>query len=266
VKDVGRVFLVGAGPGDPDLLTVKAARLLAEAEVVVYDRLVSPAVLDLVPAGVARIYVGKETGRHHVPQEEINDLLVTLARKGHRVVRLKGGDPFIFGRGSEEALHLVRHGVPFEVVPGITAASGISAALGVPLTHRELATGVHFITGHCRNDRELDFDWPRLADRDNTLVVYMGLANLDQIVARLVEAGLPADTPALVVENGTAEGQRQCLGTLGRLEALVAERGVKAPALIVVGRVVGLAGALNWQGLVFEEEGGTGAVRQMAHG
>ena len=252
MSNAQRVYLVGAGPGDPELLTVKAARRLANADVVVYDRLVSPEVLDLVPPGTARIFVGKAAGNHHMPQDEINDLLVRLAKTGHTVVRLKGGDPFVFGRGSEEALHLARHGVPFEVIPGVTAASGISAALGVPLTHRGLASGVRFVTGHRPGDDELDLDWQGLADPDTTLVLYMGLANLPRIAARLIGCGLSPATPAMAVASGTLPGQRQCLGTLENLPTLANELDMRPPVLVVIGQVVRLAGALNWQGLFFE--------------
>ncbi|MHA1113559.1 MAG: uroporphyrinogen-III C-methyltransferase [Alphaproteobacteria bacterium] len=235
------VYLVGAGPGDPELLTVKAQRLLREAEVVVYDRLVSPAILEILPRGAARIYVGKAPDAHHMPQDKINTLLVKLARTGRRVVRLKGGDPFIFGRGSEEAEILARHGVPFEVVPGITAASGCTAALGIPLTHRGLASGVRFVTGHCRGGRELDFDWPSLADPDTTLVVYMGLSNLPEISRRLIDAGLPAETPVAAIANGTTKRQKVCRTTLGDMPETVRDAGLGAPVLTVIGRVVALA-------------------------
>jgi uroporphyrin-III C-methyltransferase/precorrin-2 dehydrogenase/sirohydrochlorin ferrochelatase/uroporphyrin-III C-methyltransferase len=259
VRSVQPIFLVGAGPGDPELLTVKAQRLLSEADVVVYDRLVSAEILDLISPGTTRIYVGKAKARHHMPQDEINDLLVRLARAGHRVVRLKGGDPFVFGRGSEEAVRLTEEGIPFEVVPGITAASGISAGLGIPLTHRSLSTSVRFVTGHCRQDVELDLDWQGLADPDTTLVVYMGLANLEQIVGKLLAAGLAPDTPAAAVTRGNMVDQRQCVTTLAHLPATVAEAGYGAPTLIIIGHVVNLAARLNWQGLAYDEanEGGT---------
>lgn len=254
VSATERVSLVGAGPGDPGLLTLKAAERLRQADVVVYDRLVSPEVLDLVPPGTTRIFVGKSAGRHHVSQDDINDLLVRLAAAGHRVVRLKGGDPFIFGRGSEEAQHLARHGVPFEVIPGITAASGVCSALGVPLTHRGLATSVRFVTGHCRADAELDLDWRGLADANTTLVLYMANANLARIALRLIDAGLAPGTPALAVASCTSPHQRQCRGTLESLPAHVEELGLAAPMLVVVGEVVTLAETLNWQGLAFEGE------------
>jgi uroporphyrin-III C-methyltransferase/precorrin-2 dehydrogenase/sirohydrochlorin ferrochelatase/uroporphyrin-III C-methyltransferase len=244
------VHLVGAGPGDPDLLTVKALRLLQGAEVVVYDRLVSPAILELVPAGTTRIYVGKANAQHTLPQDEINALLVRLARTGHGVVRLKGGDPFIFGRGSEEAEHLARNGIAFEVVPGVTAASGCTAGFGIPLTHRGLASGVRFVTGHCRDNGELELNWASLADPDTTLVIYMGLASLPKISRRLIEAGLPPDTPAAAIASGTTPGQTLRRGTLADLPQKTAGTTLKAPVLIVIGRVVSLAealGALPWQ-------------------
>ncbi|MBL6958530.1 MAG: uroporphyrinogen-III C-methyltransferase [Rhodospirillales bacterium] len=248
-----RVYLVGAGPGDPELLTVKAQRLLGEVDVVVYDRLVSDSILDMIPSGTARIFVGKASSHHHLPQDEINELLITLAKNGHSVVRLKGGDPFIFGRGSEEAAKLAENGVQFEVVPGITAASGISSALGIPMTHRGLATGVRFVTGHCRDDIDLDLDWQGLADPNTTLVCYMGLANLSQISEKLVDHGLSPDIPAAAIYRGTAPDQRQCVTTLEKLPSLVRELGFEAPVLIIIGQVVELAGLLNWQGLVYED-------------
>ena len=233
------VYIVGAGPGDPELLTVKALRLLKEADVVVYDRLVGAGVLDLVPAGAARIYVGKARGAHHMTQDEINGLLVSLARPGRKVVRLKGGDPFVFGRGSEEADHLARHGVPFAVVPGITAASGCAASAGFPLTHRGVATGVRFLTGPVRaGAAEPDLDWESLADPATTLVVYMGLAHLDGIGRRLVAAGLPATTPAAAIASGTTADQRICRATLADLAERVTAAGLAAPVLLVIGRVV----------------------------
>ncbi len=235
------VHLVGAGPGDPDLLTVKAVRLLEEADVVVYDRLVSPDILALVPPGAARIHVGKATNRHTLPQDEINELLVKLARKGRRVVRLKGGDPFVFGRGSEEAEYLLAHGVRFEVVPGITAASGCAAAAGIPLTHRGLANGVHLVTGHGKDDEELDIDWDALADPDTTIVVYMGLANMATVSTRLIAAGLAAATPAAAISGGTTPRQTVCHTTLGGLPEAVARAALEPPCLLVIGRVVALA-------------------------
>ncbi len=246
VHTMGRVYLVGAGPGDPDLLTVKAHRLLSQADVVVYDRLVSDAVLDLVPDGVSRIFVGKANGRHVVPQEEINRILASLALAGHRVVRLKGGDPFVFGRGGEEALHLAERGVPFEVVPGITAAVACAAYAGIPVTHRGVSSGVQLVAGHCRGTRPLELDWRSLADPALTVIFYMGLANLPQIRDGLIRAGRAASTPAAVVENGTLASQRRITGTLATLSDDVAAAGIAAPALVIIGEVVGLAERLDW--------------------
>ncbi len=240
----GRVYLVGAGPGDPELLTVKALRLLSQAEVIVYDRLVSAEVLDLAPRGAARLFVGKATGCHTLPQAEINRLLVDIARSGKRVVRLKGGDPFVFGRGSEEAQYLAAHGIPFEVVPGITAAAGCSASAKIPLTHRGLATGVRFITGHGRDDCELDLDWRGLADPDTTLVIYMGLGRMAQICAKLMEAGLAPTTPAAAISEGTTPRQRIVLSTIADLCRQVEAAALAAPVLFVIGRVVDVASAL----------------------
>ena len=240
------VYLVGAGPGDPELLTVKAQRLLQEADVVVYDRLVSPEVLAVVPQGVARICVGKGPGNHSANQQEINRLLVSLARHRRRVVRLKGGDPFVFGRGSEEARHLVRHGIAFEVVPGVTAATACAAYAGIPLTHRGLATGVHFVTGHRHNNEPLDIAWDKLADPQSTIVVYMGLANVDEICAALMAAGLTGDTPAAAIENGTTSAQRRCITTLAELPTKMTAVHCTPPVLFVIGKVVALAHELDW--------------------
>ena len=242
----GRVVLVGAGPGDPDLLTVKAARLLQAAEVVVYDRLVSPEILALISPGTERIYAGKALGHHHLVQDEINTLLLTLARSGRRVVRLKGGDSFVFGRGSEEALFLARHGIAFEVVPGISAAAGCSSYAGIPLTHRGLATGVQFVPGHLREGNRLDLNWDKLADPDTTLVIYMGLQSLPETSAQLIAAGLPAETPAAAIENGTTPRQRRVIGTLADLVERTRAAKLQAPTLIVIGRVVSLAHELDW--------------------
>jgi uroporphyrin-III C-methyltransferase/precorrin-2 dehydrogenase/sirohydrochlorin ferrochelatase/uroporphyrin-III C-methyltransferase len=234
----GSVYFVGAGPGDPELLTLKAARLLGEADVVVYDRLVSPEILERVPRGAARLYVGKMSGCHTVPQDQINALLVDLARAGKRVVRLKGGDPFIFGRGSEEAAHLARMGIRFEVVPGVTSATGCAAAFRIPLTHRGVATGVRYVTGHGRNDADLDLDWRGLADPDTTLVVYMGRGNLPIICARLVGAGMPPGTPAAAIADGTTPRQRLCRASVETLAERVAADGLGSPLLVIIGAVV----------------------------
>lgn len=241
----GRVFLVGAGPGDPDLLTLKAWRLLGNADALVYDRLVSAAILDLVPPGATRIDVGKQLGNHPVPQEEINGTLIRLARGGHTVVRLKGGDPFMFGRGGEEALALMAAGIPFEVVPGITSAQGTAASLNVPLTHRGIASGVRYLTGHCRADAKLDFDWEGLADPETTLVIYMGLSNIREITAQLMAHGLDPATPALAVANATRPDQTQLVSTLGRLAAQALAADLGSPAIFIIGEVVRLAETLG---------------------
>lgn len=244
-----KVYLIGAGPGDPDLLTVKAARLLQMADAVVYDRLVSDGVLDLVPAGAARVYVGKEPGQHHLKQDEINDVLYRAARPGRMVVRLKGGDPFVFGRGSEEALYLRERGVAVEIVPGITAASGCCSAIGVPLTHRGYATGFRIITGHCRADRPLDYEWGCLADPMTTLVVYMGAANLDEIAHQLVAHGLDPSTPAAAIANGTLPEQEIVRGTLANLSQRLEITALPSPIMIVIGKVVELMDELALSGV-----------------
>lgn len=241
-----KVYLVGAGPGDPDLLTVKALRLIQTADTVVYDRLVSPEILNLIPDTASRIYVGKATSRHTLSQTEINALLVDLARKRQRVVRLKGGDPFIFGRGGEEALALARNDIPFEVVPGITAAQACAAYAGIPLTHRGLARGVQFVTGHCKDNETLELDQATLSDPEQTLVIYMGLANLPQIVRGLVEAGRTRDTPAAVIERGTTSRQRNIITTIGELQQAVEQHTITSPAMLIIGPVVSLAEELEW--------------------
>jgi len=242
----GFVSLVGSGPGDPDLLTVKALRLLQQADVVVFDRLVSAGILELIPHGVGQISVGKSPGKHCVPQEQINEIIVSLARAGRRVVRLKGGDPYIFGRGGEEALVLRRHGIPFEVVPGVTAAAGCSSYGGIPLTHRGLSHGVRFITGHQQNDSELSINWQRVADPDCTLVIYMGLANLEYICSQLVLAGMAQSTPAAAIHGGSTGHQRKVIATLGDLAARVDEARLKSPVTAIIGRVVTLSSELDW--------------------
>jgi uroporphyrin-III C-methyltransferase len=242
MKKPGRVYLVGAGPGDPDLLTVKAARLLAEAQAVVYDRLVSREVLALANPKAVMLPVGKSPKKHPVPQEEINDILVKLALSGLMTVRLKGGDPFVFGRGSEEALALRQVGLPCEVVPGITAAQGCAASTGVPLTHRGLATGVRLVTGHCRYDEPLDLDWKGLADPNTTLVVYMGVANIQEIAARLMAEGLPQATPVLAINNGTTPRERRLLSDLAGVSTVTQQAGFEGPVLFFIGEVVSLYG------------------------
>lgn len=258
----GKVYLVGGGPGDPELLTLKAFRVLGEADALVYDRLVSQDIVDIAPAGCTRIFVGKAAGNHTMPQDEINDLLVKLARSNRTVVRLKGGDPYIFGRGSEEALHLSLSDVPFEIVPGITAAAGISAATGIPLTHRALANGVKFVTGHGRGDEDLDLDWTSLSDPLSTIVIYMGLGKIDMLSRELINAGLAPDTPAAAIANGTMSGQRQCISTLAELPEAVKAIALKPPVLCLIGRVVSLAQQLNWQGLTYEGPNGNACEKQ----
>lgn len=239
----GKVFLIGAGPGDPDLLTVKAVRTLARADVVVYDRLVSPEILALAPAGAERIDVGKLPRRHKVSQDQINDILVRLARQGRCVVRLKGGDPLIFGRGSEEAAVLRAAGIACDYVPGITAAQGAAAATGVPLTHRGLATGVRYVTGHRAADASLDLDWFSLASGDTTLVIYMGAANIGEIADNLIAHGLAPDTPAMAVSQATTPRQRTVFDSLSGLGTNAAIAALPAPVLFFVGEVVTLAPA-----------------------
>jgi len=240
------VYLVGTGPGDAELLTVKALRLIQTADVVVYDRLVSEEIIDLIPHGIARIYVGKQTGNHTLNQNQINALLVTLAHTNRSVVRLKGGDPLVFGRGSEEALHLSQHNVCFEIVPGITSASACTTYAGIPLTHRGLANQVHILTGHCREDAPLDYDWASLAKSDCTLVIYMGVAQIDQITEQLIAHGLSAQTPAAAIQQGTTAQQRVCLTSLSKLAQQVKELQFKAPVMFVIGKVVSLANELDW--------------------
>ena len=243
----GTVHLVGAGPGDPELLTLRAARLLAQADVVVYDHLIGPGVLELVGADAERIYVGKERSHHSMPQDEINGLLVRLARAGRDVVRLKGGDPFVFGRGGEELQVLAAEGIPFEVVPGITAACGVASYAGIPLTHRDYAQSCTFVTGHLK-DGSCDLDWPALARPRQTVVIYMGLSGLATICQRLVAHGLPADWPAAVIAQGTLQSQRAVCATLGTLADEVARAGLQSPCLTIVGEVVRLRDELGWFG------------------
>ncbi|MDA7964474.1 uroporphyrinogen-III C-methyltransferase [Ruegeria sp.] len=236
----GKVFLIGAGPGDPELMTLRALRKLQEADVVVYDRLVSDEILALHAGGARLIPVGKAPKCHTVPQDRINEILLEEARAGHIVARLKGGDPMIFGRGSEEAAFLMSHGIEVEYAPGITAAQGASSSTGVPLTHRGLATSVQYVTGHRQADKVLDLDWKRLADPDSTLVVYMGVANIGQIAMGLMTENLPGATPVLAVGKATTQEERRMVSRLDRLAADVREAGLEAPTLFIIGKVVTL--------------------------
>ena len=239
---VGTVTLVGAGPGDPELLTLKAARLIETAQVVVYDRLVAPEILAMIPDTAERVNVGKRTHHHPVPQDEINEILVRFALEGRDVIRLKGGDPFIFGRGCEETARLAEAGVPFDVVPGITAAQGASASTGVPLTHRGLARSVRYITGHCKADEMLDLDWAGLADPETTLVFYMGKATIRLIAQKLMAHGLPGHTPVMAVASATSAQERRLDSQLDQIEADMAEHGLESPVIFLMGKVAGLAG------------------------
>ncbi|GAB6140017.1 siroheme synthase CysG [Methylosoma difficile] len=241
----GEVYLIGAGPGAPDLLTFRALRLMQQADVVVYDHLVSPEILDLARRDSEKIYVGKQRQNHTLAQENINQLLADLAKAGKRVVRLKGGDPFIFGRGGEEIETLMQQGIAFQVVPGITAASGCASYAGIPLTHRDHAQSCIFVTGHLKND-DINLNWTQLAAPNQTVVVYMGLVGLEKICQALIAHGSPKDLPIALVQQGTTTHQRVITGTLTTLPSLVAAQEVKAPTLIIIGTVVTLHEKLNW--------------------
>ena len=244
-NDSGEVWLIGAGPGDPDLLTFRALRLMQQADVVLYDRLVSADILNLCRRDADRIYVGKRRSEHAVPQAEINQLLVDLAKQGKRVVRLKGGDPFIFGRGGEEIELLTKSGVPFQIVPGITAASGCATYAGIPLTHRDHAQSCVFVTGHLKNGT-VELNWPMLANPNQTVVIYMGLVGLPTICKKLIEQGVSPHMPIALIEQGTTNNQRVYIGSLETMPAIIVNQNVKAPTLIIVGSVVSLHDELSW--------------------
>jgi uroporphyrin-III C-methyltransferase / precorrin-2 dehydrogenase / sirohydrochlorin ferrochelatase len=241
----GEVFLVGGGPGDPDLLTFRALRLMQQCDVCVYDKLVSPEVMELVRRDAELIYVGKSRDQHTLPQEEINELLARLALEGKRVLRLKGGDPFIFGRGGEEIETLMQRGVPFQVVPGITAANGVSTYAGIPLTHRDYAQACLFITGHLK-EGSIDLDWVAMSRPRQTVVIYMGLVGMEKICEQLIAHGVSPDMPAAVVQQGTTQKQRVVVATLKDLSEKVKEAQIKAPCLTIIGEVVQLRDRLNW--------------------
>ncbi|ENU39472.1 siroheme synthase CysG [Acinetobacter johnsonii] len=242
----GEVYLVGAGPGDPELLTLKALRLMQQADVVIYDRLVSAAIMELCRRDATKIYVGKARSNHAVPQEGINALLVEFASKGQRVCRLKGGDPFIFGRGGEEIQELFAAGVPFQVVPGITAASGCSAYAGIPLTHRDYAQSVRFLTGHLKEGSP-ELPWDELVYQNQTLVLYMGLVGLEKICEKLIEHGQRPDMPVALISKGTTPEQKVLVGTLADIASKVEENHIQAPTLTIIGDVVSLREQLQWQ-------------------
>ena len=241
----GEVYLVGAGPGDPDLLTLRALRLMHKADVVLYDRLVSPEILLKLRPDAQKIYVGKRSADHAMPQETINEMLVRLAKESKRVLRLKGGDPFIFGRGGEELESLAAAGIPFQIVPGITAASGCASYAGIPLTHRDYSQSVRFLTGHTKDGR-VPLEWDILVKEQQTLVFYMGLAGLPFICDQLLKHGMSSTTPAAVIQQGTTQNQKVVVGSLDRIASLAVEKKIQAPTIIIIGEVVKLQKSLSW--------------------
>jgi len=254
-SEKGEVYLVGAGPGDPDLLTFRALRLMQQADIVVYDRLVAKPIIDMVRREARHVYVGKERNKHTMRQEEINALLARLAKEGHRVLRLKGGDPFIFGRGGEEIDTLAAQGIPFQVVPGITAANGCACYGGIPLTHRDYAQSVTFVTGHLK-DGTANLNWPQLAQPHQTVVFYMGLVGLSLIVDKLIEHGVPSDMPIALIQQGTTHMQKVYVGTLATILQKVEDDPPKPPTLIIVGEVVRLRDKLSWFNTIADPEQG----------
>lgn len=242
----GKVYLVGAGPGDPGLLTLRAAEILGKADIVIYDRLVSRPILNLIPKTTKKIYVGKRSGKHEVPQDKINELLVSVAKEGGTVVRLKGGDPFLFGRGGEEAEMLVDNKVDFEIVPGVTSAVASPEYAGIPLTHRDYASAVAIVTGHRAGDSGRPVKWEKLALAVDTIVILMGIESIEAIVKRLIESGLGTDVPVAVVEQGTTKLQRSIIGKLSTIVDEATKLNIKPPAVIIVGEVAGLGRKLAW--------------------
>lgn len=240
------VYITGAGPGDAGLLTMKAYKLITEvADVVVYDRLISDDIINLIPPAVEKIYAGKSCRNHHMTQDEINACLVEKANENKVVVRLKGGDPFIYGRGGEEALHLIENQIPFEIVPGVNAADGCAAYQGIPLTHRGLASSVRFITGHQQKGEPMQLDWKGLANADTTLVIYMGLTHLEELAKNLISHGLDAGTPAVAISNGTTKNEAACFAPLSKIFEEATKADLKAPTISIIGKVVGLAGMIG---------------------
>ncbi|MBR3394861.1 MAG: uroporphyrinogen-III C-methyltransferase [Firmicutes bacterium] len=242
----GKVWLVGAGPGDPGLFTIKGREVLQQADVVVYDALISQEILDLIPGQTRRIFAGKRSGHHFLPQEETNRVLLDEALAGNNVVRLKGGDPFLFGRGGEELELLAENGVPFEVVPGVTSAFAVPAYNGIPVTHRDYCSSVHIVTGHRRKDRSIDIDFEALVRTKGTLIFLMGIAALADLCSGLLRAGMDPDMPAAVLEKGTTKEQRRIAATVGTLETACKEACVQTPAILIVGKVCELADTFSW--------------------